>query len=384
MLNILMVTETSGGGTGRHMIDLTRQFLIRGHRVHLVYAPNRAEARFLQDVSELQRLDRLTTSSFEMKRRPGLSDFVALRRLKADIQAHGPFDILHGHSSKAGALVRLMPGRMGAHVYTPHALKVMDPEAGWLSKLAFGSIEAGLGRWASDALIAVSPMEREQCIALGIPPERVHLVINGIDPKVTATPSPSREELGLMEDLHIFGYVGRFAAQKAPERLIRAFTRLGPDARAGLLMVGDGPGRKEMEAEIASAGLTDRVYFAGLTPGEPFFHLMDSFVLPSRFESMPYVLLEAAQFGLPILSTNVSGSDLMVRHGHNGLVLANTDDPEPMAAAMRAMLDSTCHARMKAAAQNEIGRYSLSNMAEDTLQVYEQVIKARRGRRRAA
>ncbi len=89
MHDILLVTETSGGGTGRHILDLARQIVRRNHRVHIIYAPNRAEASFEQEIADLQGIKGLTTSSCEMMRQPGFSDLGALRRLKAEIRAHG-------------------------------------------------------------------------------------------------------------------------------------------------------------------------------------------------------------------------------------------------------------------------------------------------------
>jgi len=256
----------------------------------------------------------------------------------------------------------------------------MDPDIGRLEGLIYGSIESGLGRYASDAVIAVSPVEMQRFVALGVPSERIHLIVNGVDSSITNSSSLTRADLGMSEDLHIFGYVGRFSEQKAPERLVRSFLQIASKTRTGLIMVGDGPEREGLEAMVAKYGYSNRVYFAGQTQALPFYHLMDSFVLPSRFESMPYALLEASQFGLPILVTDVSGADLIVRDGYNGKILPNSNDPEPLTDALKLLLNSVVHSEMKLAAQKEVGRFSLESMAQATLQLYEKVCRGKEAR----
>ena len=82
-----------------------------------------------------------------MKRAVGPSDWSSLRVLTKLVRETGPYDILHGHSSKAGALVRLLPRSLpGARIYTPHALRTMDPEISWPAALIYGSAERLLAR----------------------------------------------------------------------------------------------------------------------------------------------------------------------------------------------------------------------------------------------
>src|SRR5690606_27955331 len=103
------------------------------------------------------------------------------------IREMGPFDIIHGHSSKAGALTRLaLPRRHARRIYTPHAFRTMDPTLGKGASLVYGAIESLLGRFFSDAVVCVSDDEKAHAATLLRIPERLlHTVINGV-----GAPSP--------------------------------------------------------------------------------------------------------------------------------------------------------------------------------------------------
>lgn len=372
-LNILLVTETSGGGTGRHIMDLSRKLLEQGHSVTMIYAPNRAEVEFLREVDELLHEARFKPIECKMSREPSLTDIAAYLELYRLIKEMGPFDVLHAHSSKAGALVRAMPKKFGPKIYTPHALKVMDPNCGGLSKKFFGAVEAYLGKNRSDAVIAVSPAEMECCISLGIPKALIKLVVNGVYPGCSSDISATRSDVGFPEDIHIFGYVGRFAPQKAPERLINAFIELN-NPKTGLLVIGDGPDREILVERIKNAGVSDRVCFVGASNAAKFYPIMDTFVMPSRYESMPYVLLEASEFGLPIIATDVSGSDLVVADQENGYVIPNCDIVEHLKSAMSRIIISENWSRIKRNAEERTGRFSVERMAGETMSIYRSVM----------
>ncbi len=116
-MRILLALEPSGGGSGRHVLDLARGLLDRGHDVTAVWSPIRAETSF---ASALAALLGERAIKLDMKRAVGPSDWSSLRVLTKLVRETGPYDILHGHSSKAGALVRLLPRSLpGARIYTP-------------------------------------------------------------------------------------------------------------------------------------------------------------------------------------------------------------------------------------------------------------------------
>ena len=132
-MRILLTLETSGGGSGRHVLDLAAGLSHRGHDVTFVWSPDRAEEKFVQ---QLQALRAVSSHPLSMRRAVGLNDVASLRALSNYICNESPFDILHGHSSKAGALVRLLPRNVkGARIYTPHAFRTMDPTLSRVGRL---------------------------------------------------------------------------------------------------------------------------------------------------------------------------------------------------------------------------------------------------------
>ena len=124
-LKILLVLEAAGAGVGRHVVDLVAGLLARGHAVDVVYSPARAEASFVAQLEALQ--GALTVRELPMQRSVGIRDLAAARGLRRLIRAGGPYDVVHAHSSKAGALLRLAAiGLPARRFYTPHAFITLE------------------------------------------------------------------------------------------------------------------------------------------------------------------------------------------------------------------------------------------------------------------
>lgn len=372
-LRLLQVLEPSGGGSGRHFLDLCRGMRERGHAVHAVYSPLRAEPRFLE---ELRALDLAGVHAVAMARAPGPSDLAAWRGLRAVMRRFGRFDIVHGHSSKAGALTRLrLPGPHVPRVYTPHAFRTMDPGLGRGGRLLYGTIETGLARFLTDRLICVSADEYAHARALGMPREKLSVVVNGVDTPTAETRSPVRAALGIPEDALLFGFVGRLCPQKAPERLLAAFDRVAhriPSVR--LMMIGEGEDEQAVRTRIAASPHARRIVLTTRFTGPQAMAALDVLVMPSRYEAMSYVMLEAAAAGKPMILTDVGGASTVLAHGENGLLIENGDDPRPLAEAMLQITDSKVLSRHGAAALARSGEYSLARMIAETEALYRALV----------
>ena len=136
-LRILLVVESAGGGTGRHVLDLAEGLAQRDCDVHVAYSTRRADRMFLD------RRNAMSGVTFiEVPCRTAIhpSDYAAMRALRRYIRRLGPFQIIHGHSSKGGALARLAAlGSASAAFYTLHGLIMMDPGlARWKRMLYLG------------------------------------------------------------------------------------------------------------------------------------------------------------------------------------------------------------------------------------------------------
>lgn len=368
-LSLLQVLEPSGGGSGRHFLDLCRAMQHRGHSVTAVYSPVRAEDRF---VAELEGLGLDAVHPVDMQRSAGLSDISAWRQIRRIALAHGPFDLIHGHSSKAGALTRLrLPGPHTPVIYTPHAFRTMDSTLGSKGRMIFGGIERLLGTHFSDRVICVSRDEYNHALSIGIPEQRLRVVVNGVASPPVGQRDAIRARYGIPTDALLFGFVGRLTRQKAPERIVDAFARIAarlPNAR--LLMIGTGEMAADIEARIMAAGLTGRAQLRSDIPGPAAIDAFDVVVMPSRYEAMSYVMLEAAAGGKPLLLTDVGGARMVLDPGRNGLMIANTDDPSPLANAMLDFADPERLRSFAAEARRRKDRYTIAGMADQTEEIY--------------
>ena len=125
----------------------------------------------------------------------------------------------------------------------------------------------------------------------------------------------------------VIGFVGRLVPQKGPELLLRALPLvLHRRPQVKLLIVGDGPVGPGMRREVEQQGLASRVLLLGDQLAAPLMPAFDIFCLPSRYEGMPYVLLEALAAGLPLVASRVGGVTTCVEEGHNGFVVPVADE----------------------------------------------------------
>lgn len=368
-LRVALVLETSGGGSGRHVLDLAAGLAAAGHDATVVWSPVRAEAAFAE---ALAALPGVRSRELPMRREVGPSDAGSLRALAALMRAEGPHDVIHGHSSKAGALVRLLPGSVsGARVYTPHAFRTMDPSLRTAPRLVYGGVEAALARWAQ-RVIAVSAAEFRHARRLGYPARRLRLVVNGAAPRATPDRAAARAEMGLDDDAVAVGFVARLAPQKNPLLFVDAMRRAQAAApRLAGVVIGDGPLRAAAEARAQGA----RVSFLGWRDGAALMNGLDVFCMTSAYEAMPYTLLEAIHAGLPIVSTQVGGVEETIIDGETGAVIPEPADPETIARALVALCeDPALRRRWSEGARRLAERRTIGRMIAETVAVYREAM----------
>lgn len=372
-MRIAQVVEASGGGTGRHVIDLTSGLARTGHDVTLIYSPLRIEPQFAEGLKGLD-VD-LHTAPF--RRELGSHDLAHVRLLARILRDAGPFDVVHGHSSKAGALVRLLPGSVpGRRVYTPHAIRMLDPTLTPGRRRFYATLERMLATRPS--LFVAGSAEEVGCLrGIGIADERIVLLDFGIGPGPNVTRSEARARHGLPQDASVIGFVGRLVPQKAPERAIRALGRAG---RTDLHMALVGMGNLEpfLRDLAVREGVADRVRFLGPANGQAAMPAFDVLVMPSRYDTIPYVLLEAVMAGVPVVGSPVGAVERVVGEGGAGIVVPNTDDPEPWAGAIRDIFEPTRLEAARAATERLQSLHSLEHMVRQMEGIYERLAGADR------
>ena len=291
------------------------------------------------------------------------------RRALADLRAClKDFDVVHTHSSKAGALGRLAAHRLEVSriVHTFHGFPFHQFQSR-LRRTAYIKIERSMGRF-TDVFLAVGPAVAAEAITRRIaPPERVRTIGVGVTKALNAPGAHDRAEarrvLGVPPGMHVVGTVGRLAFQKAPEDFVGALASLGRADVFGV-WIGAGPLRAKTERLAGKHGLSGRMLFAGerndvdaLLPG------FDVFAMASRYEGLPCAIVEAMGAGLPVVATAVNAVPNVVIAGETGL-LVPPGTPELLGRAIGHLLDHPGEAaRLGAAARSRLG----AELAPDAL-----------------
>jgi glycosyltransferase involved in cell wall biosynthesis len=201
--------------------------------------------------------------------------------------------------------------------------------------------------------------------------ERITIIRNGVvAPALAPTPVP--------EGPAHFVAVGRLVPQKGFDRAIAAVAELAPrHADVRLTIVGVGPLLSALEDQANELGVADRIEFAGAVDHDDIPALMDdaiALVMPSRYEGLPLVALEAAWMARPVVGTVAPGLSQAVVDGDNGL-LVDPADPHALAAALESLvLDRHLARKLGAAARRRAEReWSLSACADGYEALYRRL-----------
>ena len=341
-LRIVHVTRTPVGGIFRHILDVADGQAARGHRVGIVCDSStggpRADAALAAIAPQMQ----LGIARFAMQRELGPADvmgFVQVSRHLATLQA----DVLHGHGAKGGAFVRLMSAPAAIRVYTPHGGSIHYGRH-TLRGMVYGVIERFLTR-RTELFMFESAFARNAYEAMvGAPRGIVRVVPNGISAAEMAPVEPRADAADIVG-------VGEFRHIKGIDVLIDATAELHRSGRpVSLAIAGDGEEGPALREQVARLGLADSVRFLGHTPAREAFAHGRVLAVPSRADSLPYVVIEAGGAGIPIIASNVGGiSEILGSDGN----LVPPEHPGRLAQAMAATLDDPARARVDAARLRE-------------------------------
>lgn len=372
-MRVLHVLEATGGGTARHVVDLSAGLAQRGVEVHVAYSPLRMDAIWRMGLHKLEQAG-VILFPVPMRRAPHPSDASALFALRKYLNKAGPFTLVHGHSSKGGGLARLLRLLGGPPtIYTPNGFITLSPDISAGVQRVYAFVERGLSALTT-ALIAVSEDEAREAARLGYPAERICIIPNGID--LQAVLQQKREEIrrkwGVDRGDLVVGFVGRFAPQKAPQILLESFAAIAPQhPHARLVMVGSGPLEQDLRRRAEEMGIP--VIWPGFMEGREAMQGFDIFALSSNYEGFPYVLLEAMAAGLPTVSTQVGGTELAITDGENGFLVPVGDIRALSRALHKLLLDGALRHRMGAENQKRVQTFSLDKMVDSTLGLYDEI-----------
>jgi glycosyltransferase involved in cell wall biosynthesis len=359
-LRVLMVCQPTTGGAARCVHQLAKAGVADGIEVTVASPDENELPGWARDVGA-------RWVELPMQRAPGADDLRRIAQVRALARAA---DVVHLHSSKAGALgrlARLTLGRTAAPVvFTPHGWSWQAGGRMVPVYRAFERVTAPL----ADAIIAVSDGERAAGSRhLGRGGTRVVVVENGVDTDEFRPEGPRAER----SDDPLLVVVGRLAYPKAQDVAIRALARVA-DRRTRLRLVGDGPDRPMLQALAAELGVADRVEMIGAVPDPaPHVRAADVVLLPSLSEGLSLAMLEAMACGAAIVATEVPGSSAL----HDVGVLVPAGDPEALAAAAdRLLADEGERQRLGKLARARVQeRFPLSASTSRTVALWHQLAR---------
>jgi glycosyltransferase involved in cell wall biosynthesis len=376
-LTVLHVVEASLGGVRAYLRGLAVACSDTPISWQIAYAPNRADSQFWSAIAEMRSLGWQAYEIPMLREVRPRADVRSARELRELMKLIRP-DIVHTHSSKAGALGRLAAGSLGpgrpALIHAPHALP-----------LALGRVYQGaewvLGHSVTDVVTAMCESERQQIIDAGVFRGLVRIARPYVDsahyrPLDRAT---QRSIVGAAHDTPLVVGIGRLADQKDPLTFVRAVAKARPHV-AGLraVWVGEGELRSDAEDLAAGLGLGDGFCVTGwVSDVRPYIGASDVVLVPSKYESFGYVTAEALSMGRPVVGTAVPGTVDLITSDKLGDILP-CGDVESLASALVRRISHPGDSDPGYARETIESNYGAPAVRNELLAIYAAAVSARR------
>lgn len=376
-----LITRLERGGSSDCTLLQAIGAARRGHRVTVACGPSAAESEILRrartvpglSVTRIEGLARPLHPWHDLRAFLGILNLVLQER----------FDIVHTHTSKAGALGRLAAAvcRGTAVIHQPHG-HLFYGYYGRIGTLLVVCAERLLAPLAR-VQVTLSRRGAEEHLGRGIGrPESYRVIRSGIDlrpfRRAATERAACREHLGFEPGDLVVGTLCRLERVKGVDTLLEGFRRAASARpRLRLYLGGDGPLRDTLVRRAAADPLLKgRVAIPGAwVPPERVLPAFDLFVLASRNEGMGRALVEAMACGLPVLATDVGGVSEVLEEGRAGLLIP-PDDPEAVAAGIGKLADDpSLRARLGGVARGRSVAFGAGRMVRSLLRLYREVLE---------
>lgn len=363
-----------GGGVGNVILDLVEAGVAAGDDVTVIYSAARAWPQF---VEKLKSFGTVKLIPLKMQRAVGLHDLADCLALYKTLRTAGPFDVINAHSSKAGALVRLLRFFLPktALVYTPHAFMTMAPDASPI----YGWIEGLLSKFC-DAIICVSQMEKQHALKqLHISKRLLNVIPNGVDTSFVYDRASARERLGLTPSSFVVGFVGRLEAQKNPLLAVRVFAKAyAQRPNLKLVMVGYGALQPAVDETCKEAGISDSVQILHDLNARELIGGFDCLLCTSAYESFGLVILEALAAGVPVVTTPVGIAEDAITSSLMGKIAFDFDEKILVKGLIELCdADATRREQIAQATKAQAKKFDVKNMTQATRALYVDAMKAK-------
>ena len=352
-----VIARVNRGGTAEWLRNLIIPMRESGHE-HILLAgdveENELEDLLFEEVSGIRIKNLKRSISI-------VPDFLAILKVRKILKIESP-NILNTHTAKGGLIGRTAAIGLGikvVHTYHGHLIY------GYFSKnkaKIFLQIEKILAR-VTIKFIAVGSQVKIDLIKRGIGSEEEFKVIRpGLPMLSFSTISEAKQKFGIDPDKKCVGWLGRMTSIKRPDRLVE-LARSNPE----LLFLAGGDG--ELLSTLA-ANCPDNLKFLGWVSPEQFWPACDIAILTSDNEGLPTSLIEAAQFGLPIVALNVGSVSDIVIDGKTGIL---AEKPDQLQDKLNILINSRDMQELFSvnAKAHILSNFNLKNFLRDHLEVYE-------------
>lgn len=334
-LRILHCLRAPIGDLFRHVHDLAKGQAALGLQVGIICDSETGGREAARALGSLADFCALGVTRYPMPRQVGLGDWWNYRKVKL-LASRLAVDVLHGHGAKGGAYARLAArglkrkGKRVVAFYTPHGGSLHYAPATLAGRL-YMEAERRLAPLTDGLIFESLFAARRYDEMIGQPPCPVCIVPNGLY-------RHEFYEARLADDAADFVFVGELRQLKGIDILLAALAAQRTVYPATAVIVGAGPDEKDFKRLAQKLGLDGKVTFAGPLPARTAFARGRCVVVPSRAESFPYVVLEAAAAQMPLIATDVGGIPEIVAGTDTPLI--RPGDIAALAGQMRAFLGS--------------------------------------------
>jgi glycosyltransferase involved in cell wall biosynthesis len=351
----------------RHVLDLARGQADRGHLVGIVADSLTGGERGEAALSAIAPHLKLGVHRFPIHRAISPADILVWARLRRLIRHLRP-DVLHGHGTKPGTFIRLMPRSSKAiRVYTPHG-GLLHYRSNSIKSALYSRLERALMN-STDLFLFESAFARDSYRrTIGIPKGLVRCVLSGVTADEFDVVLRAADATDLV-------YLGDFMPSSGVDLLIGAMALLYADGKPVTLTVaGEGEHMQALQAQVERLGLSHAVRFIGHVKARHGFSRGKLLVVPSRVASMPYVVIEAAAAGIPMIAANVGGIPEIV--GPHPDVLFAPNNVGALADAIELALENpdTAQAQARLVRERIFLHFSQKTMVEGVLAGYRDAL----------
>ncbi|PJN89261.1 glycosyltransferase family 4 protein [Bacillus sp. mrc49] len=365
---IVYICESIGGGVRRHLLDLINNIDTTKYEVYLIYgADERLDEVFIQEKQSLQKKGIILYQIKDFQRNINVKkDIISILKLTQLLKSIKP-DLVHCHSSKAGAIGRIASFLLGIKdvFYTPHGYFFLNENMNNTKKYTFIWIEKVLS-FLSKKIIHVSFSEEKKALDYNVVKKEKSIVIyngiNAISFSKKLDDNPKK----------VIGTIARMDAQKNPQKFIDIAEEMCyVDDNVEFWYIGSGEYFESINKKIKSQGLENRIRLLGFKPNATeFLSNFDVFLSTSLYEGMPYALIESMSVGIPVVASNVTGNSEIVINGYNGFTFELNDRKEAVDKINRLINDESLR---KETSEHSVSEYKKKYSLESMIYQYEEL-----------